>query len=130
MTIATIANAASLSREGRTTCGQATSATDHGKGYDMSEAATGAPLIHDILVAVPIGSEDVLEHQAQVLGNARVIHNPDDPEELFYTPASDDDDGGWAVVRVRNASDPQAVARELQRRVMGLRIVGVYKRTS
>ena len=86
-------------------------------------------MIFDILVDVPIGSEDVLvSHIEQVGGD--VIRDPKDPDELFYTEPDEENDfdlGGWAVVRVRNV-DPEAYSRELERRVFGLRVVGSYER--
>lgn len=77
-------------------------------------------VIHDLVVDTL--DEDVLESALVVLGGARLIRDPEDPEEPFLT------EDGYLVVRLRN-QDPVAYAREVQRRVLGLRVVGVFDRT-
>jgi hypothetical protein len=67
--------------------------------------------------------EDVLESVLQALGQGELIRDSKDPEEPFLTKE------GFLVVRLKNVPDVPAFAREVQRRVMNLRVVGSYDRT-
>lgn len=77
-------------------------------------------LIHDLVVDTL--DEDVLEDALRVLGKGRLVRDKKEPDEPWLT------EDGYVVVRLKDVEDPQLFAREIQRRVWGLRVVGLYER--
>ncbi len=73
-------------------------------------------------VVIDCLDEDVLQNVLQNLGG-RIIMDKKNEGEPFLTA------DGYLVVRVRGDRDVTAYARELQRRVLGLRVVGTFDRT-
>lgn len=76
-------------------------------------------MIFDLLVET--WDEDILEHVLAELGIGRlVMAAPGEPAETSE---------GYFVVRLKGVDNPERVARVLQRRVHGLRIVEVVNRS-
>jgi len=66
--------------------------------------------------------DDVLEATVATLGAGRVLRDPKDPDEPLLIGEE-----GFLVVRIWGR-DPVAYAREVQRRVWGLRVVSTFER--
>ncbi len=67
--------------------------------------------------------EENLQGTIQTLGAGRLIMSKEDPEEPYLTPEE-----GFLVVRIKDR-DPEAYARELERRTTQMRIVKIVDRT-
>lgn len=76
-------------------------------------------MVHDVIVDTLY--EESLEGALKTLGAGRILRDPEDPEEPRLTPQ------GYLAVRIKDR-DPEAFARELERRVPQARIVAVVAR--